>query len=187
MAHNADFAIGPLIAILAPYHNTLVPNTTLSSLLSFPSPHTVSTSAFSPPYDTHPRTITAWLSPNITIGAESFSENVVGGPSINPKSFNPAVVQWKRGDGSVGWLSLYAEVMALDVAVGEDVLELWYPRGNASSRFSFLVGTNGWGGRRDVGGWEDVEGINVNVTGSVDKGYTVTFSGLHGGSGDVIK
>jgi hypothetical protein len=187
MGHKNDFAIGPLIAILAPYHNTLVPNITLASLLSFPGTHTVETSAFSPPYDTYPRNITAWLSPYLTIGAESFSENVIGGPSINPSSFNPAVVQWARKDGSVGWLSLYAQVMALDVSVSEGVLELRYPEGNATSSFSFLVGTNSWSGKRDVRGWEDVEGVRVNVTGSVYKEYAVTFNGLYGGADKVIK
>jgi hypothetical protein len=187
MGHKNDFAISPLIAILAPYHNALVPNSTVSSLLSFPGTHTVNTSAFSPPYDTYPRNITAWISPNLTIGAESFSENVVGGPSINPSSFNPAVVQWGRKDGSVGWMSLYAQVIALDVAVSKGSLALTYPQGNATSSFSILVGTNSWDGKRDVTSWEDVEGIKVNVSGSVDAKYTVTFNGLNGGAGDVIK
>ncbi|KAI4953191.1 hypothetical protein J4E86_006732 [Alternaria arbusti] len=186
MGHKNDFAIGPLVAILAPYHNTLVPNTTLSSLSSFPGIHTVKTSAFSPPYDTYPRNITAYLSPNLTIGAESFSENVVGGPSINKNSFNPAVVQWKRQDGTVGWMSLYAQTMALDVVVEEGSLMLEYPMGNASSAFSFLVGTNGWDGKRDVRGWKDVEGIDVAVSGSVDLNAEVTFNGLVGGVGEVI-
>ena len=187
MGHKNDFAIGPLVAILAPYHNTLVPNTTLSSLSSFPGTHTVKTSAFSPPYDTYPRNITAYLSPNLTIGAESFSENVVGGPSINKNSFNPAVVQWKRQDGSVGWMSLYAQTMALDVVVEEGSLTLEYPMGNSSSAFSFLVGTNGWDGKRDVRGWKDVEGVDVVVSGSVDLDAEVTFNGLVGGAGEVIK
>jgi hypothetical protein len=91
MGHKNDFAISPLIAILAPYHNTLVPNTTLSSLLSFPGTHFVNTSAFSPPFDTYPRNISAWLSPNLTIGAESFSENVIGGPAKVSYFFNPSI------------------------------------------------------------------------------------------------
>ena len=187
MGHKDDFAIGPLIAILAPYHNTLVPNATLSSLSKFPGTHTVRTSAFSPPYDFEPRNITAYLSPNLTIGAESFNETVVGGPAKNQNSFNPAVVQWKRQDGSVGWMSLYAQSMALDVVVEEGSLQLEYPVGNASSAFSFLVGTNGWDGKRDVAGWADVEGVQVNVTGSVDLEPEVTFNGLFGGAGEVIK
>ncbi|KAF1849137.1 uncharacterized protein K460DRAFT_385044 [Cucurbitaria berberidis CBS 394.84] len=186
MGHKNDFSISPLIAILAPFHNTLVPEETLSSLLGFPGTHTVKTSAFSPPYDTYPRNITAWISPNLTIGAESFAENVIGGPSKNPSSFNPAVVQWARRDGSVGWLSLYAQVKELDVKVGEWTLELNYPKGNVSSGFSFLVGTNGWNERRDVSKWEHVEGVKVNVTGNVDTNYTVTFNGLRSGARETI-
>jgi hypothetical protein len=187
MGHKDDFAIGPLIAILAPYHNSLVPNDTLSSLLDFPGTHSVRTSAFSPPFDTYPRNISAWLSPNLTIGAESFSENVIGGPAKNPNSFNPAVVQWARKDGSVGWLTLYAQVYALDVAVGQNFLELSYPQGNSSSGFSFLVGTNSWDGKRDVSKWTDVEGIKVNATGTVNLDYQVTYNGAVGGAGKPIK
>jgi hypothetical protein len=49
------------------------------------------------------------------------------------------------------------------------------------------VGTNGWDGKRDVAGWADVEGVQVNVTGSVDLEPEVTFNGLFGGAGEVIK
>jgi hypothetical protein len=186
MGHKNDFAISPLIAILAPFHNTLVSNTTLSSLTVFPGTHTVNTSAFSPPFDTYPRNITAWIGPNLTIGAESFVENVIGGPAKNPNSFNPAVVQWGRRDGSVGWLSLYAQVYALNAETGENYLELNYPQGNTTSGFSFLVGTNSWDGKKDVNSWADVEGVNVNVTGTIDANYTVTFNGAVGGAGDPI-
>ncbi|KAF2134788.1 hypothetical protein P153DRAFT_278948 [Dothidotthia symphoricarpi CBS 119687] len=185
MGHKNDFAIGPLIAILAPFHNTLVPNATVSSLLAFPGTHSVSTSTFSPPFDTYPRNVTAWISPNLTIGAESFAENVIGGPAKNPSSFNPAVVQWARKDGSVGWISLYAQVYELDAVAAEGSLDLTYPMANETSGFSFLVGTNSWDGKRDVASWADVEGVNVKVTGSVDMNYTVAFNGLHG-TGAVI-
>lgn len=187
MGHKNDFSISPLIAIVAPFHNTLVPNETVSALTTFPGTHSVNTSAFSPPYDTYPRNISAWLSPNLTIGAESFAENVIGGPAKNPSSFNPAVVQWKRSDGSVGWLSLYAQVKELAVEVSEGILDLTYPQGNATSGFSFLVGTNTWDGKKDVSKWEDVEGIKINATGSVSSNYTVTYNGMRGGAGKTIK
>ena len=187
MGHKDDFAIGPLIAILAPYHNTLVPPSTLSSLSTFPGTHTVNTTAFSPPFDTYPRNISAYLAPALTIGSETFSENVIGGPATNPNSFNPAVVQWGRKDGSVGWMSLFAQVKALDASVGEASLEVSYPMGNETSAFSFLVGTNGWGGKRDVAGWGDVEGVGVNVSGTVDLEANVTFNGMVGGVGKPIK
>jgi hypothetical protein len=186
MGHKDDFAISPLIAILAPYHNTLVPPATLAALHTFPGTHTVRTSAFSPPWDTYPRNITAWISPNLTIGAESFAESVIGGPAKSQTAFNPAVVQWLRGDGSVGWMSLYAQVYALSVDVGEGYLEVSYPQGNATCTFSFLVGTNGWDGKRDVSSWTDVEGIKVNVSGTVELSYSVDFAGLMGGTGKPI-
>jgi hypothetical protein len=78
-------------------------------------------------------------------------------------------------------MSLYAQTYALDIDVGEAYLELSYPQGNSSSSFSFLVATNGWGGKRDVASWKDVEGINVNVSGTVDMAYTVEFGGMQGG------
>jgi hypothetical protein len=187
MGHKNDFAIGPLVAILAPYHNSLLEKSITEPLLKFPGTHFVKTSAFSPPYDTYPRNITAWLSPHLTIGAETFSENVVGGPAINPGTFNPAVVQWGRKDESVGWLSLYAQVQELDAKVEENVLDLTYPSGNATSTFCFLVGTNSQKGKRDVASWEDVEGLDVKVLGSVDPEYTVSFSGSVGGEGKTIK
>lgn len=187
MGHKDDFAIGPLVAILAPYHNTLVPNATVSALQTFPGTHNVSTSAFSPPWDTFPRNITAWLSSNLTIGAESFSEDVIGGPAKNPSSFNPAVVQWSRNDGSVGWLTLYAQVKELNAMASEGRLELEYPQGNKTSTFTFLVSTNSKHGKRDVSSWGDVEGANITVEGTVDLTYSVDFAGYVGGSGKTIK
>jgi hypothetical protein len=37
-----------------------------------------------------------------------------------------------------------------------------------------------------VARWEDVEGVKVAVSGSVDMKYSVAFNGLHGG-GEVVK
>lgn len=187
MGHKDDFAIGPLVAILAPFHNTLIPNYTLSALKTFPGTHNMSTSAFSPPWDTYPRNITAWLSPNLTIGAESFTENVIGGPAKNPSSFNPAVAQWSRKDGSVGWLTLYAQVTELSAVASEGKLELEYPIGNDTSSFMFLVGTNSKNGRRDVKSWGDVEGVNISVNGTIDLQHSIAFAGYVGGSGEMIK
>ncbi|OAG02046.1 uncharacterized protein CC84DRAFT_1262067 [Paraphaeosphaeria sporulosa] len=186
MGHKDDFAISPLVAILAPFHNTLVSNDTLLALHTFPGTHTVSTSAFSPPWDTYPRNITAWLSQNLTIGAETFSEKVIGGPAKNPSSFNPAVVQWSRKDGSVGWLTLYAQVEELRAVASDSTLDLEYPKGNQTSTFTFLVGTNSRSGKRDVASWSDVEGIKVSVNGTVDMDYSVAFAGYVGGSGKTI-
>ncbi|KAL9108616.1 MAG: hypothetical protein Q9227_006562 [Pyrenula ochraceoflavens] len=115
MSHSPDFAYGPLLALLSQTHNSLIPPSILPTLTTF-SPNanssherTFTSSAFSPPYDTAPRNITAWLSEEgISIGAESFDEkDVVGGPAESQETFNPAVVQWDAGrqDG-VGFISV---------------------------------------------------------------------------------
>jgi hypothetical protein len=97
-------------------------------------------------------------------------------------------VQWgPRKDGTVGWLTLYAQATDLVAVAGERTLNLTYPTGNETSTFQFLIGTNSRYGKRDVSSWEDVEGVRVTVSGTVDQNYAVTFNGLHGGAGDVIK
>ena len=107
MSHSADFAYGPLLAILSPTHNALVPNDVMPSLTNFSGEHNFTSSTFSPPYDDGPRNITTWLADGISIGAESFDENVVGGPAKNQETFNPAVVQWNTGGkDDIGFISV---------------------------------------------------------------------------------
>lgn len=184
MGHSADFSISPLIAILADFEHSVIPESVQSSFLTFNSTQTIRTSAFSPPWDSYPRNITTYLSPNLTIGAESFNETVVGGPAKNSNTFSPAVVQWSRDDGTIGWLSLYAEVTAMDVHVSEGLMNLTYPRGSEKSRYTFLVGT---GKRRDVSSWDDIEGVTVRVEGTIDVKPVISFNGLNGGAGVTIK
>lgn len=105
MSHSADWAFGPLIAIVSDFANTLIPKTAVDAFSSFIGEHTFNSSCYSPPYDTYPRNITAWLAPNISIGAETFSESVIGGPAENVDTFNPAVIQWQTGDG-IGWITV---------------------------------------------------------------------------------
>jgi hypothetical protein len=105
MSHNADFATAPLFAILAKFHNTLVPAEVVSALKNFIGEHTFTSSTFSPPFDLYPRNITAWLAPRITIGAQTFNETVLGGPATSTNSFNPALIQWDTGNG-LGWINV---------------------------------------------------------------------------------
>lgn len=66
------------------------------------------------------------------------------------------------------------------------VLELAYPRGNGTSAFTFLVGTNPLdGGRRDVASFADVEGVTVGLDAAASSVHPVpeiSFCGLVGGS-----
>lgn len=181
MAHRDDFEFGPLVSILGPYMNSFISNTAMKSLRTFSGAHSFNTTVFSPAYDNAPRNISAWLSPNLTIGAESFDENVVGGPNINQQQFNPAVVQWLRSDRTVGFISLYAETQALQAIVSEGELELTYPYGNCSSHFTFLVAPSPLYATKDIFSWDDVVGVDVSVSGSVRKEPVISFCGLVGG------
>ncbi|KAH8771030.1 hypothetical protein F5883DRAFT_492899 [Diaporthe sp. PMI_573] len=180
--HADDFEIAPLLSALMPYHHTLIPDEVVEKLAAFPGEHTYAASALSPPWDLAQRNITSWLSENLTIGAESFDQIVVGGASINQEQWAPAVAQWLRADGSIGWFSYWATESAMQVDVQPYRLKLTYPKGNESSIFTFIIGSNPLGQKRDVVEWGDVMGLNVNVSGTVDLSHEVAFCGLAGGS-----
>ncbi|KAK8043470.1 hypothetical protein PG993_005900 [Apiospora rasikravindrae] len=178
MSHSADWAWSPLIAVLADFHATLLPDGILGSLTRFSGEHTFEAQAYYPPYDYASRNITTWLSENVTIGAESYNETVVGGPSTSQESFNPAVVQWKTGT-EIGFISVYPTERSLDVHVAPWRLDLSYPEGNASSIFTLVVSAFADG--RTVRGWDDVEGLDVKVSGSVNMTPSLSFAGQMGG------
>ena len=182
VAHKDDFEFGPLVSILGPYMNSFISDAAMSSLREFPGTHTFNTTVYSPAYDHVPRNVSTWLSPKLTIGAESFDENVVGGPNVNQQQFNPAVVQWLRRDSSVGFITLYAETKALAATVGEGELELVYPYGNCSSQFTFLVAPNPLHSNTNIYSWDDVVGIDVNVSGNMKMEPVISFCGLVGGT-----
>ncbi|ETS75989.1 hypothetical protein PFICI_12933 [Pestalotiopsis fici W106-1] len=187
MAHADDYEYAPLIALLAPYHNSLLPNETVSSFVTFPGEHTYTTAAFSPPTDTYPRNYTTWLSANLTIGGQSFDEDAVGGPRYDSSQWTPAAVQWLRSDGSVGFFTWYATEAAFTASVAPNALNLTWPHGNASSAFSFLVQSNPLGGKRDITGLEDIQDLSITaVSGTVDLEPTISFCGLAGGTCDPI-
>lgn len=96
MSHANDYAFAPLIAVLADYHKTLLPEGLLDDLTTVPDEHTYEAQAYYPPFDLETRNITTWVSENITIGAESFRQNVIGGPTQSQTQWSPAVVQWSR-------------------------------------------------------------------------------------------
>ncbi|KAJ3956415.1 hypothetical protein N0V92_007049 [Colletotrichum tropicale] len=184
MSHAADYAWAPLFAVLADYHQSLLPEGLVANLTTFSGDHFFTASTYYPPYDYVPRNITSWLSENLTIGAESFNENVIGGPSENQASFNPAVIQWNTGN-EISFISLYPTEMALDVAVETNKLTLTYPNGTADSIFSFVVGT--FIKKPTVAGWADVQGLNVSVSGNINETYALSFAGEYGGSDSMIR
>lgn len=186
--HADDFEIAPLLSAILPYHQSLIPEEAKAKLATFPGEHIYKTAAYAPPADYKIRNVTTWLNDYITIGAESFDQDVVGGFSINPPNWTPAIAQWLRSDGSVGFLSWHATESALDVDVQPGTLSLSYPKGNDTSIFTFVVVSNPYapGQKRDIVGWEDVMSLSVNVSGTVDLTPEISFCGLLGGSCDPI-
>ena len=92
------------MAILAPFHSTLVPEAVVQELNEFQGKHTFTSSAFSPPFDLYPRNIAAWLAPNISIGAETFNETVISGPATNLNTFDLAVIRWNTSE-EIGYIT----------------------------------------------------------------------------------
>jgi hypothetical protein len=184
MSHSADFSWAPLIAILAPYHQTLIPGSVFPALEEFRGEHTFTSSTFSPPFDTYPRNITAWLAPNISIGAEIFNETVIGGPAINPGTFNPALIQWDTGSG-IGFITLYATEPSVIAEAAPGSLNLTYPIGNGSSIFTLLISP--FAAKKTISTIEEIQGLTLNVTGSVNETYSLSYAGGYGGADDTIK
>ncbi|KKY19193.1 hypothetical protein UCRPC4_g04567 [Phaeomoniella chlamydospora] len=183
MSHSADFEYAPLFAILADFASTLVPANVTQRLSEFEGEHAFTSSTYSPPYDYVPRNITSWLAPNISIGSETFNETVVGGPAINPSTFNPAVIQWNTGV-DIGFITLYATEAAVQALTTPWSLNITYPAGDSSSIFSFIVSTVK--SKPTMSSWDDLEGLSVNVTGNVNLTYSLSFAGLNGGADETI-
>jgi hypothetical protein len=188
MTHADDFEIAPIIAVLSGFHKKLVPKSVLASLTSFSGEHTYSGHTYAPPADYEPRNITTWLSANLTIGTDSFNQSVVGGFSEDSSSFSPSVVQWIRPGGSIGYFNLYPTQTALHAEVSPYALNLTYPLGNASSTFTFVLASNPLGSKRDISGFKDVDGLQIEVVGgTVNPVPEISFCGLLGGTCDIIQ
>lgn len=188
MAHADDFEISPIIAVLSHFHKTLVPKTALDRLTAFPGEHTYTGHAYAPPADLEPRNITTWLSANLTIGTDSFNQSNVGGFSKDSSSFSPSVVQWLRPGGSIGYFNLYPTETALRAEVSPYALNLTYPLGNSTSTFTFVLASNPLGGKRDITGFKDVDGLQIEVVGgTVNPVPEISFCGLMGGTCEIIQ
>ena len=122
MSHMADYAWAPLFAALDKTHQSLIPKKIKSKLSKFQGEHTFQASAYYPPFDTASRNITTWLSEDLTIGAESYKEIAIGGPSQSQESFNPAVVQWNTGH-EVAFISVGSSYSS---AAAEPITDTFY-------------------------------------------------------------
>lgn len=196
LTHADDGEFVPLVAVLSDFHRTLVPADVIHRLTTFPAgEHSVHRQAYTPPFDLDVRNISAWLSADLTIGADSYNQSVVGGASKDSNSFSPAVVHWHRNataqqSASVGYLSLHPSQSSMQASVGPYALNLTYPAGNASSSFTFVVASNPLGSsKRDVAGLADIDGVTVSLLAgsTVNPVPEVAFCGLVGGTCSLIQ
>ncbi|KUL82213.1 hypothetical protein ZTR_10161 [Talaromyces verruculosus] len=188
MTHADDLEIGPLVAVLADFQKKLIPESVLNRFRTshFVGEHTYHGQTYAPPVDYEPRNVTTWVSANITIGTESFNQTALGGSREDTNAFNPAVVQWLRSDGSVGYLTWYSTEKAMQAEVAPYALNLTYPEGNKTSVFTFALSSNPLGAKRDIYTLDAIDGLKIEVGGTVNPEPVVSFCGILGGTCPII-
>jgi len=123
-AHSADFCFGPCIAILG----AQAPGDAQSHLLAFQGERQVERVISDSPR----RVATAWLAPNLMIGAEDTSSAKQGSPQ-----FHPGTVYWKIGPDEVGWIRLF-NIWPVDARAGANRLDI-----SGASEFYFQISAPG--------------------------------------------
>jgi hypothetical protein len=134
-AHSADFCFGPCIAILG----VQVPRGAEAHLLAFQGERQVERVISDAPR----RVATAWLTPDMMIGAQD-----TGGARQGSLQFHPGTVYWRIGTNEVGWIRLLnagpadarARANRLDISgAGEFYFQISAPGLDAG-----LIQTNRW-------------------------------------------
>ena len=118
MSHGGDFQGATVVAVLSTFHNSLLSENTKEAFIHFSHPRQLEIEAYGPPFDSKPRHIMVWNSEALTIGAMSYDLAQDAQARSKSNQFNPAVAQWLRPDGSVGYLSLEPVETSMQSEVG---------------------------------------------------------------------
>lgn len=179
MYHGDDFAFYPLFAMSMPEMLKYLSPESRSNLVKFPGPHIYTAQAFSPPFDQYPRNITSWISDNITIGAETIAQQVVGGASENSNQFSPAVIQWAIDETQIGCLTHWVTESSIDAVASSNGLNISYPNATSSDGpvsfnflFSGLIRRNGF----NVTGLEGLPGLDLKVKTNALANYSIVYT-----------
>lgn len=183
MYHDDDFAFYPLFALAMPEMVKYLSNTTKQTFFTFPGEHNVTAQAYSPPFDQAVRNITAWVSENITIGAEAFDQNVIGGASESADSFTPAVIQWPIGSlGGIGTLTHFVTQYTVDAVASPRQLNISYPNATydngvagSPTTFQFLFSGLDVRNHYNVTGLAGLPDLAVRVTTNAMPDYTIIY------------
>ncbi|KAF5360896.1 hypothetical protein D9756_004510 [Leucocoprinus leucothites] len=129
--HFADVAAVLLTTLLSKFHDPLIPPLTLSRLTqTTETPHLIKVQAVSPPFDNllYPRNYTSWNEEGLSVGGVEFDMAFVGGASVNPEQFTPAVLLWKTGvpGRDVGWISHHVTWRSVSARASPDNLTISY-------------------------------------------------------------
>ncbi|KAJ5785115.1 uncharacterized protein N7503_010327 [Penicillium pulvis] len=178
MYHQDDFAFYPLFALSMPEMLKYLSAESKSNFIRFPGEHFFTGQAYSPPFDTYPRNITTWMSKNITIGAETVAEHVVGGPAESTSAFSPAVIQWKIDNYQIGCVSHWVTESSIHAVASPKALKISYPNATASSSpvsFNFLFSGLNVRNGFNVTGLEGLPGLSLEVKTNAGADYSIVY------------
>ncbi|KAJ6127115.1 hypothetical protein N7523_002727 [Penicillium sp. IBT 18751x] len=179
MYHQDDFAFYPLFALAMPEMLKYLSAQSKKNLVEFPGEHIHTAQAYSPPFDTYPRNITIWMSENVTIGAETLAQDVVGGAAKSTSAFNPAVIQWAIDDNQIGCVTHWVTESSIHAVASPNALHISYPNATSAGGavsfnflFSGLTVSHGF----NVTGLEGLPGLNLKVTTNALADYTIVYN-----------
>ncbi|KAJ5983993.1 hypothetical protein N7481_006092 [Penicillium waksmanii] len=179
MYHQEDFAFYPLFALSMPEMLKYLSPESKSSLIKFPGDHFYTAKAYSPPFDTYPRNITTWMSKDLTIGAESIAEAIVGGPAKSSSAFSPALIQWAIDDKQVGCVTHWVTESSIDAVASKNGLHISYPNAtmeNGPVSFNFLFSGLGINHGANVTGLEGLPGLDLKVKTNALSNYSIVYN-----------
>jgi hypothetical protein len=73
----------------------------------------------------------------------------------------------------------------MSAVASKNTLNMTYPLGTDASIFTFTVST--FAKKIEIAGWQDVQGLDVKVSGNVNLTYALSYTGQYGGSGSLIR
>lgn len=69
----------------------------------------------------------------------------------------------------------------MQAEVSPNSLKLTYPNGTADSVFTFFVSPSLL--QPNVRTWQDIQGVNISISGNMDEEFKLDFVGRYGGTG----
>jgi hypothetical protein len=170
--HSADFCLAPCVTLLG----ARIPEDVVPHLRAFQGERRIEQVVQDAPH----RVATAWLEPQLMIGAQR-----TGGTPVIPKQFHPATVHWRTPEGGIGWCRVrYTHGRPVDATASAGEFTLTCNGGNeivveisAPNLDTELLRTERWklpGLVVHVRADTDVEGFSLQQEEGLELRYTLT-------------